>query len=87
MDARPVDCEPIYGHELLRILADRGGSAPVAELRAAAAEKFGPDAVFANCGGNQFTFDGVLEFLESRGKLASHGDHVSLGPVPGCSDH
>ncbi|MCC6129383.1 MAG: DUF2492 family protein [Acidobacteria bacterium] len=87
MDCYELDRGPIYGHELLSILAEKGGSAHIDDLRGASVAAVGPEAVFANCSGQYFTFEGVLEFLESRGKLSRHGDLVSLGHVPACSGH
>ena len=74
----------IYGHEVLQILAQRDGSLPVQELRAAAAQAFGPEAVFCNCHGDTFDFDGLLVFLSSRGKLLVRDGVVSLGFAPAC---
>ncbi len=77
----------ILGHEVLSLLAARGGRATVEELRAETARAFGPDALFGNCHGDSFGFDGLLDFFESAGKLAREGDVVSLGRVPSCSGH
>lgn len=77
----------VFGHEVLSILADRGGRLPVAELKRAAAEAFGADALFGNCHGDRFGFEGLLEFLGSAGKLSRDGDEVALGRVPGCTGH
>ena len=77
----------VFGHEVLRILADRGGRLRVAELKRAAAEAFGADALYGNCHGDRFHFEGLLEFLGSAGKLSLHGEEVALGRVPGCTGH
>ncbi len=78
---------PILGHEVLSLLAARGGRATVEELRDEAAHVFGTNAVFGNCHGDSFGFDGLLAFLESAGKLSREGEVVSLGRVPACSGH
>ena len=77
----------VFGHEVLSILADRGGRLPVAELKRAAAEAFGADALYGNCHGDRFGFEGLLEFLSSAGKLSLDGGDVALGRIPGCSGH
>ena len=77
----------VFGHEILGILADRGGRLPVAELRSAASAAFGEQAVYGNCHGDRFDFEGLLAFLSSAGKLSLDGEHASLGRVPGCSGH
>ena len=78
---------PVFGHELLSLLQQMAGKASVEAFRNAAAGAFGADAVYANCHGDRFSFDEVVAFLASKGKLERRGDHVVLGSVPGCSDH
>ncbi|MCL4807176.1 MAG: DUF2492 family protein [Thermoanaerobaculia bacterium] len=77
----------VFGHEVLGILADRGGRLPVAELKSAANDAFGEEAVYGNCHGDRFDFEGLLAFLAAAGKLSLDGEHASLGRVPGCSGH
>lgn len=77
----------VFGHEILGILADRGGRLPVAELKSAAGAAFGEEAVYGNCHGDRFDFEGLLAFLAAAGKLSLDGEHASLGRVPGCSGH
>jgi probable metal-binding protein len=77
----------VFGHEILGILADRGGRLPVAELKSAARAAFGEEAVYGNCHGDRFDFEGLLAFLSAAGKLSLDGEHASLGRVPGCSGH
>jgi probable metal-binding protein len=87
MDALASQQTPILGHDLLSLLQQMGGKASVEGLRSAAAGAFGADAVYGNCHGDRFSFDGVLAFLAAHGKLAHRGDEVSLGTVPACSGH
>ncbi len=77
----------IFGHEVLSILAAGGGRMDIEELRAQTARSFGEEAVFGNCHGETFGFDGLLDFLESVGKLSRQGETVALGRVPACSGH
>ena len=87
MDSLAAPRDPVFGHELISLLSRMGGRATVESLREAAHRAFGPAAVYGNCHGDCFTFDAVLAFLESRGKLARRGDELSAGPVPACDDH
>jgi len=87
MDALVSPRAPVFGHELLSLLQKMGGKAGVEALRNAAAGAFGADAVYANCHGDRFSFDEVLAFFASKGKLERRGDEVSLGSVPACSGH
>jgi probable metal-binding protein len=77
----------VPGHDVLGLLADRGGRLPVAELKSAASTAFGEKAVYGNCHGDRFDFEGLLTFLSSAGKLSLDGDHAALGRNPGCSGH
>jgi len=78
---------PVFGHDLLSLLQQKGGKASVEALRNAAAGAFGADAVYANCHGDRFSFDDVLAFLASKGKVERRGDDVFLGSGPACSGH
>jgi probable metal-binding protein len=78
---------PVFGHDLLSLLQKMGGSVRVEDLRNAAAGAFGEDAVYGNCHGDRFSFDEVLAFLASKGKLEHRGDEVVLGSAPACSGH
>jgi probable metal-binding protein len=87
MAIEPLSDQIVMGHEVLDLILERGGSCTLAELREDARAKFGPEAVFGNCHGDRFGFDGLVEFLASKGKVARQGDDVALGHVPGCSGH
>ena len=81
----PAPASVVPGHDVLSLVAARGGRCTVAELKAAAAQTFGPDAVFGNCHGDLFDFEALLVFFERKGKLARVGDEVTMGAVPACS--
>lgn len=87
MENQPLAGEIVMGHEVLDLIFERGGSCSVAALRADSAAKFGAAAVYGNCHGDRFSFDELLGFLASKGKIARSGDEVALGNVPGCSGH
>jgi probable metal-binding protein len=87
MEPLVTERTPVFGHELLSLLQKMGGKAGVEALRNAASGTFGEDAVYGNCHGDRFSFDEVLAFLASKGKLEHRGDEVSLGSEPGCSGH
>jgi probable metal-binding protein len=77
----------VPAHDVLSLIAARGGRCTVFELRAAAARAYGLDAVFGNCHGNLFDFEGLLAFFEWKGKVVTSGDTVALGPAPACAGH
>ncbi|WP_026852143.1 DUF2492 family protein [Geothrix fermentans] len=76
--------EPLYGHDLLSLLVEKGGSCRLEELRAASAAAHGGSAVYCNCHGDQFDFDGVIAFLGSKGKVQVADGTVTLGMAPAC---
>jgi probable metal-binding protein len=83
----PLPSLVVPGHDVLTLIAARGGRCTVFELQAAAARSFGAAAVFGNCHGDRFDFDALLAFLERKGKIAREGDAVILGHAPACSGH
>ena len=76
--------EPLYGHDLLILLMDKGGACRLEDLHAASVAAHGPAAVYCNCHGDSFDFDGVIAFLGSKGKIQVADGQVSLGVAPAC---
>ena len=76
--------EPLYGHDLLSLLVEKGGTCALEELRAASEAVHGKMAIYCNCHGDSFDFDGVIAFLGSKGKVSVADGHVSLGMAPAC---
>ncbi|BDU70276.1 hypothetical protein GETHOR_23770 [Geothrix oryzae] len=76
--------DPLYGHDLLSLVMERGGAVSVEDLRTAALAVHGPDPVYHNCHGDSFDFDGVLAFLGQKGKINLADGRVTLGPAPAC---
>jgi probable metal-binding protein len=76
--------EPLYGHDLLSLLQEKGGACQLDELRTSSQAAHGPSATYCNCAGDSFDFDGVIAFLASKGKVSLAGGTVSLGLAPAC---
>ena len=76
--------EPLYGHDLLGLLMDLGGTCRLEDLRAASRAAHGAEATYCNCHGDSFDFDGVLAFLASKGKISVSEGTVALGMAPAC---
>lgn len=76
--------EPLYGHDLLSILVEKGGSCRLEDLRAASAAAHGPSAIYCNCHGDSFDFDGVIAFLGGKGKVRVADGLVTMGMAPAC---
>ncbi len=76
--------EPLYGHDLMGLLLEKGGTCPLEDLRAASVAVHGTQAIYCNCHGDSFDFDGVIAFLGSKGKLQVSDGQVKLGMAPAC---
>jgi probable metal-binding protein len=76
--------EPLFGHDLLSLLVEKGGSCRIEDLRSSSAAAHGASAVYCNCHGDTFDFDGVIAFLSSKGKVRVADGVVSLGMVQAC---
>ena len=76
--------EPLYGHDLLGLLVEKGGACRLEDLRAASAAIHGAGATYCNCSGDSFDFDGVIAFLGSKGKISMGDGTVALGRAPAC---
>ena len=76
--------EPLYGHDLLSLLLEKGGICRLEELRAASTATHGAGATYCNCSGDTFDFNGVIAFLGSKGKVQVADGTVSLGMAPAC---
>jgi hypothetical protein len=87
VEERVEQLAPVLGHELLLLLQRLGGTARADAFRNAAAGAFGPDAVYANCHGDRFSFDEALRFFAAKGKVLFRGDDVLIGSVPACVGH
>jgi probable metal-binding protein len=76
--------DPLYGHDLLSLLNEKGGTCGLEDLRAASVAVHGAAAIYNNCHGDSFDFDGVIAFLGSKGKIRVADGQVSLGMAPAC---
>ncbi len=76
--------EPLYGHDLLGLLVEKGGTCRLEDLRAASQAAHGPAAIYSNCHGDSFDFNGVIAFLGSKGKVQVADGQITLGMAPAC---
>lgn len=76
--------EPLYGHDLLSLLVEKGGACRLEDLRAASTAAHGASAIYCNCHGDSFDFDGVIAFLGRKGKIQVADGTVALGMAPAC---
>ena len=76
--------EPLYGHDLLGLLMEKGGNCRLDDLRATSLAAHGAEAIYCNCHGDSFDFDGVIAFLGSKGKIQVVEGQITLGLAPTC---
>ena len=76
--------EPLYGHDLLGLLLEKGGACRLEDLLAASITAHGAGATYSNCHGDSFDFEGVIAFLGSKGKITVADGRVTLGMAPAC---
>ena len=72
--------ESIHGHEVIGMMVESSSTYTVETLRNAIVGRFGADARFHTCSAENLTPVGLIEFLDSRGKLT----HVDGGFVFGA---
>ncbi len=76
--------EPLYGHDLMSLLLEKGGVCRLEELQAASVAAHGAGAIYSNCHGDSFDFEGVIAFLGSKGKVTVADGCISMGMAPAC---
>lgn len=74
----------VHVHEILQMMATSGRGYTRESLAQAVLEKFGADTRFSTCAGGGLTAEGVVEFIEARGKLMGPDDALRLDPEKQC---
>ena len=63
----------IHAHEVMHLMLERGEAFSRESLARAIVERFGADARFFTCSADGMDVEGVIDFLESRGKFVPQG--------------
>lgn len=80
--------ESIHGHEVIGMMVESGLTYTVESLRNAIAGRFGADARFHTCSADNLTPEGLIEFLNARGKLTPVAGGFVFGQGQACGhDH
>lgn len=66
--------EQIHGHEVIQMMLESGKSYTRATLAADIVAKFGPTARFYACSADNLTPEGLIDFLEAKGKFVPSKD-------------
>jgi len=62
--------ESFHGHEILDMLIQSPRVYTLQKLQAAIHEKYGSNVVFHACGGENMSFNDLMQYLLVRGKIA-----------------
>jgi len=61
--------EQIHGHEVMQMMVDSGKSYTRSSLLTDIVAKFGPNSRFFTCSAADLTPEGIIDFLEAKGKF------------------
>ena len=64
--------EQIHGHEVIKLMVQSGKAYTRASLLADIVAQFGPDARFYTCSAQNLTPDGLIDFLQAKGKFVPY---------------
>ena len=65
--------ESVHGHEVMEMMLEENQAYTQESLKVALANKFGEEARFHTCSADDMDADGIIEFLEERGKFVALG--------------
>ncbi len=68
----------IHAHEILHLLQAATRAPSHRELQSQVESRFGSGARFTNCTGQAYTFDQMIAFLASRGKIVMSPDGITV---------
>jgi probable metal-binding protein len=71
---KPTLGPEIHGHEVMRMMGETSRAWTRLELVAAIVDRFGAEARFHTCSAANLTAEGIVAFLESRGKFVFASD-------------
>jgi len=77
--------DSIHGHEIMRLMIEANPAYTRETLQQAVVQKYGEDVRFHACEGKDMTLDGLLEYLDSRGKLAEKDGQLGIETGQMCS--
>ncbi len=74
----------IHGHEVLQMMLTSGKTYTRQSLVADIVAKFGAEARFYTCSAEGMTAEGLVEFLDSKGKLIPQDGGLQTSPSVMC---
>lgn len=76
--------QQIHGHEVLQMMMRSGKSYTRTSLLADIQGTFGPNARFYTCSAEALTAEGLIDFLQARGKFLPAQDGFQTSPDLMC---
>lgn len=77
--------EQIHGHEVLQMMLQSGKTYTRATLLKAIESTFGPDSRFFTCSVNNLTAEGLIDFLQAKGKFVPSEAGFQTSPHLMCN--
>jgi probable metal-binding protein len=74
-----------HGHEVMRMMLEAERAFSREELVAAIQERFGRDATFFTCSAEGLDAEGIVSFLEARGKFVGRPGEYGMSPDKICN--
>jgi probable metal-binding protein len=75
----------IHGHEVIHMMTEASQPFTRAALKVAIIAKFGPDARFHTCSAEGMDADGIIDFLQARGKFLPDVAGLAINPAKVCN--
>ena len=75
----------IHSHDVMQMMIDSGKVFTYDSLKKEIYENFGEQARFHTCSAQDMDADGIIQFLEGRGKFLSVGDSFQTDPSTICN--
>ena len=66
--------EQIHGHEVIQMMLQSGKAYTRASLLTDIVATFGPDSRFFTCSAENLTAEGIIDFLQAKGKFVPCGE-------------
>jgi probable metal-binding protein len=76
--------QSVHGHEVMRMMLERPEGFTRAELVHAILERFGTEARFHTCSAEMLTAEGLVTFLQERGKFVEQKGRMQVEPDRIC---
>ena len=75
----------IHGHDVIAMMTEASQPFTRASLKAAIIARFGADARFHTCSAEGMDADGIIDFLQARGKFLPGADGLAIDPAKVCN--